>query len=58
MKKKILKVATALTIMGGIGLSGQGTTANAEVAVKQQQAAPVTFKDVPEDIGLMKQFKL
>ncbi|MDM5426576.1 S-layer homology domain-containing protein [Bacillus mycoides] len=47
MKKKILKVATALTIMGGIGLSGQGTTANAEVAVKQQQAAPVTFKDVP-----------
>lgn len=33
--------------MGGIGLSGQGTTANAEVAVKQQQAAPVTFKDVP-----------
>lgn len=46
MKKKILKVATALTIMGGIGLSGQGTTANAEVAVKQQ-AAPVTFKDVP-----------
>ncbi|EJS10367.1 MULTISPECIES: S-layer homology domain-containing protein [Bacillus] len=48
MKKKILKVATALTIMGGIGLSGQGTTANAEVAVKQQQAAPVTFKDVPK----------
>jgi hypothetical protein len=47
VKKKILKVATALTIMGGIGLSGQGTTANAEVAVKQQQAAPVTFKDVP-----------
>lgn len=33
--------------MGGIGLSAQGTTANAEVAVKQQQAAPVTFKDVP-----------
>jgi hypothetical protein len=48
VKKKILKVATALTIMGGIGLSGQGTTANAEVAVKQQQAAPVTFKDVPK----------
>ncbi|MGG0152420.1 S-layer homology domain-containing protein [Bacillus mycoides] len=48
MKKKILKVATALTIMGGIGFSGQGTTANAEVAVKQQQAAPVTFKDVPK----------
>ncbi|MEK4577284.1 MULTISPECIES: S-layer homology domain-containing protein [Bacillus] len=48
MKKKILKVATALTIMGGIGLSGQGTTANAEVAVKQQQATPVTFKDVPK----------
>ncbi|MGE8054028.1 S-layer homology domain-containing protein [Bacillus mycoides] len=47
MKKKILKVATALTIMGGIGLSAQGTTANAEVALKQQQAAPVTFKDVP-----------
>jgi hypothetical protein len=47
VKKKILKVATALTIMGGIGLSAQGTTANAEVAVKQQQAAPVTFKDVP-----------
>ncbi|WP_212937015.1 S-layer homology domain-containing protein, partial [Bacillus hominis] len=46
MKKKILKVATALTIMGGIGLSAQGTTANAEVAVKQQ-AASVTFKDVP-----------
>ncbi|MED0990789.1 S-layer homology domain-containing protein [Bacillus nitratireducens] len=47
MKKKILKIATALTIMGGIGLSAQGTTANAEVAVKQQ-AASVTFKDVPK----------
>ncbi|PFP64967.1 S-layer protein, partial [Bacillus cereus] len=47
MKKKILKVATALTIMGGIGLSVQGTTANAEVAVKQQQAVPGTFTDVP-----------
>ncbi|MES5895393.1 MULTISPECIES: S-layer homology domain-containing protein [Bacillus cereus group] len=46
MKKKILKVATALTIMGGIGLSAEGAAANAEVAVKQQ-AVPGTFTDVP-----------
>ncbi|MGN4425840.1 S-layer homology domain-containing protein [Bacillus cereus group sp. MYBK30-1] len=48
MKKKILKVATALTIMGGVVLSAEGTTANAEVAAKQQQANSVVFKDVPK----------
>ncbi|MGN4444980.1 S-layer homology domain-containing protein [Bacillus cereus group sp. MYBK79-1] len=49
MKKKILKVATALTIMGGVAFSAEGTTANAEIAAKPklQQAGPAIFKDVP-----------
>ncbi|HDR7783385.1 TPA: S-layer homology domain-containing protein [Bacillus wiedmannii] len=47
MKKKILKVATALTIMGGVAFSAEGNTAKAELAAKPQQASPVIFKDVP-----------
>ncbi|MBE7150524.1 S-layer homology domain-containing protein [Bacillus mycoides] len=49
MKKKILKVATALTIMGGVAFSAEGATANAEVAAKPkpQQASQAIFKDVP-----------
>ena len=31
MKKKFLKVATALTIMGGVAFSAEGTTAKAEL---------------------------
>ncbi|OOR30649.1 S-layer homology domain-containing protein [Bacillus mycoides] len=50
MKKKFLKIATALTIMGGVVLSAEGTKVNAEVVVKQQQQAnSVVFKDVPKD---------
>ncbi|KZD36784.1 MULTISPECIES: S-layer homology domain-containing protein [Bacillus] len=48
MKKKFLKIATALTIMGGVVLSAEGTKVNAEVVVKQQQANSVVFKDVPK----------
>ncbi|MBK5486691.1 S-layer homology domain-containing protein [Bacillus sp. TH17] len=49
MKKKFLKIATALTIMGGVVLSAEGTKVNAEVVVKQQQQAnSVVFKDVPK----------
>ncbi|MBG9830864.1 S-layer homology domain-containing protein [Bacillus wiedmannii] len=47
MKKKILKVATALTIIGGVAFSAEGNTAKAELAAKPQQASPVIFKDVP-----------
>ncbi|TCW53260.1 S-layer family protein [Bacillus thuringiensis] len=47
MKKKILKVATALTIMGGVAFSAEGTTAKAELAAKPQQASQAIFKDVP-----------
>ncbi|MGH1296019.1 S-layer homology domain-containing protein [Bacillus pretiosus] len=47
MKKKILKVATALTIMGGVAFSAEGNTAKAEVAAKPQQASQAIFKDVP-----------
>ncbi|KXY34892.1 S-layer homology domain-containing protein [Bacillus sp. FSL K6-0067] len=47
MKKKILKVATALTIMGGVAFGAEGTTAKAELAAKPQQASQAIFKDVP-----------
>ncbi|HDR7795182.1 TPA: S-layer homology domain-containing protein [Bacillus luti] len=47
MKKKILKVATALTIMGGVAFSAEGTTAKAETVAKPQQASAAKFKDVP-----------
>ncbi|MGH0591534.1 S-layer homology domain-containing protein [Bacillus pretiosus] len=47
MKKKILKVATALIIMGGVAFSAEGNTAKAEVAAKPQQASQAIFKDVP-----------
>ena len=47
MKKKILKVATALTIMGGVAFSAEGTTAKAELAPKPQQTSTAIFKDVP-----------
>ena len=47
MKKKILKVATALTIMGGVAFSAEGATAKAELAAKPQQASQAIFKDVP-----------
>ncbi|HDR4705680.1 TPA: S-layer homology domain-containing protein [Bacillus paranthracis] len=47
MKKKVLKVATALTIMGGVAFSAEGTTAKAELAAKPQQASQAFFKDVP-----------
>ncbi|PGZ08512.1 S-layer protein [Bacillus cereus] len=47
MKKKILKVATALTIMGGVAFSAEGTTAKAELAPKPQQTSTEIFKDVP-----------
>ncbi|HFU7087455.1 S-layer protein [Bacillus anthracis] len=47
MKKKILKVATALTIMGGVAFGAEGTTAKAELAAKPQQASQSIFKDVP-----------
>ncbi|KFM99836.1 S-layer homology domain-containing protein [Bacillus clarus] len=48
MKKRFFKIATALTIMGGIGLSAESTTAHAEGIVKQQQANSVVFNDVPK----------
>ncbi|HGH7173228.1 TPA: S-layer homology domain-containing protein [Bacillus wiedmannii] len=47
MKKKVLKVVTALTIMGGVAFSAEGTTVNAAVAPKPQQTSPAIFKDVP-----------
>jgi len=47
VKKKILKVATALTIMGGVAFSAEGTTAKAELAPKPQQTSTAIFKDVP-----------
>ncbi|OJE39271.1 S-layer protein [Bacillus tropicus] len=47
MKKKVLKVATALTIMGGVAFGAEGTTAKAELAAKPQQASQAIFKDVP-----------
>ncbi|WP_340043125.1 S-layer homology domain-containing protein [Bacillus tropicus] len=47
MKKKILKVATALTIMGGVAFGAEGTTAKAELVAKPQQASQAIFKDVP-----------
>jgi len=47
LKKKFLKVATALTIMGGVAFSAEGTTAKAELAAKPQQASQAFFKDVP-----------
>lgn len=47
MKKKVLKVVTALTIMGGVAFGAEGTTAKAELAAKPQQASQAIFKDVP-----------
>jgi len=47
LKKKFLKVATALTIMGGVAFSAEGATAKAELAAKPQQASQAIFKDVP-----------
>lgn len=58
MKKKFLKVATALTIMGGVAFSAEGATAKAELAAKPQQASQAILKMYQQDIGLMKQFKL
>ncbi|PEU09753.1 MULTISPECIES: S-layer homology domain-containing protein [unclassified Bacillus (in: firmicutes)] len=48
MKKNLLKVATTLTIMGGVALSTESTVVKAEGSTKNQQTSSIVFTDVPK----------
>ncbi len=47
MSKKLLKTATALTIMGGVLFSAESNYVKAESA-PLQNTNPIVFKDVPK----------
>ncbi|MEB9975690.1 S-layer homology domain-containing protein [Bacillus cereus] len=48
MKKKLLKIATTLTIMGGVALSTENTVVKAQGNLKNRQASSIVFTDVPK----------